>query len=108
MRALKRPPLRAGMALFRSFGLRQTLRAATLKTVETRVVNPISDVLPHNADAFTISASDVIVAQLFDDQHDHLMVNDQTYGALGFEPSFVEHMQGFKMVYLNPQPWALA
>ena len=102
--ALNRPPLSAGIALFRSFGFRQALRAAFMKTVETRVVNPISDVLPHNADAFTISASDSIVAQLFDPARDQITIHDQIYGSLGFEAAFVEHMRGFKMVYCNPQP----
>ena len=99
----RRPSLAATIALFRSFGLREALRAASLKRVELKVVNPVSDVVRRNADARTISASDSIVAQLFDPRRDRIEIHDRVYAALDFEPHFVEHMRGFKMVYLNPE-----
>ncbi|MBU6359042.1 MAG: hypothetical protein KGS46_03355 [Chloroflexi bacterium] len=50
-----------------------------------------------------MSASDTLVAQLFEPAHDKLALLDGTYSALDFKPEFVEHMRGFKMVYLNLQ-----
>ncbi|MEM7132936.1 MAG: hypothetical protein AAF702_41920 [Chloroflexota bacterium] len=103
IREMKRPPLSAGIALFRSLGVGQALRAAAMKVLTVRVVNPISDVLTNNVDALTASSSDSIVAQLFDSRHDQVRIANPIYAGLGFEPIFVEHMVGFKMVYLTPQ-----
>lgn len=103
VRQMTRPPLNSVVALFRSFGIRDALRAAATKTVEMYVVNPVSHILAYNADAQTISAPEAIVAQLYDAEHDHVVIHQAVYGALDFRPDFVEHMRGFRMVYCNPQ-----
>lgn len=102
VRAHARPPMAAMAGLTRSLGLALTLRAAGLKVIETTVVNPVSPALGRNADAQTFAASASIVAQLFDPADDRLEVLDPTYAALDFRPTFIEHLRGFKMVYLNP------
>ncbi|NJN81402.1 MAG: hypothetical protein HC802_03390 [Caldilineaceae bacterium] len=99
-----RQPLNAVGSLFRSFGVRQALAAASMKEVAVKVVNPINDLLPRNADAQTISASDVIITQHFDPARDKIEIAaDSVYSQLDFRPTFVQHMRNFKMVYLNPQ-----
>lgn len=97
-----RPPASAMLALTRSLGITLTARAAGMKVIETKVVNPISPVLPRNADAATYAASASIVAQVFEPGRDRLDVMAPAYAALDFRPTFIEHMRGFKMVYLNP------
>ncbi|MEZ4664823.1 MAG: hypothetical protein R2911_45415 [Caldilineaceae bacterium] len=99
-----RQPLNAVGALFRTFGIRQALRSAAMKQVPVKVVNPITKVLPRNADAQTIAEPAQMVTQLFDPQQDRLEIaGDSVYGQLDFRPTFVQHMRGFKMVYLNPE-----
>jgi hypothetical protein len=103
VRQARQSTLGATAALFGAFGLRLALRAASMKVIEVQVVNPISAHLPRNADARTLSHSAKIVAQLFDTKHDHLTLTDGVYSQLDFRPTFIEHMRGFQLVYLNPQ-----
>jgi hypothetical protein len=102
VREMARPPMNAMQAMFKSFGLMGTLRAAGAKLVNTRVMNPVNPMLPRNAIAQTFAAYDDAVAQLFDPAHDTLEIAHPLYGELDFHPQFVEHMRGFKMVYLEP------
>lgn len=99
----RRPSLAATAALFRSFGFLRALRAAAAKELSLNVVNPIGPTLPRNADAFTVSSSDALVAQLVDPGRDHLTIAHPVYSQLDFQPTFIEHMRGFKMVYLRPE-----
>lgn len=99
----KNPPLDATIALFRNFGFGAALRAASMKTIETKVVNPISPHLPRNADAPTIASPDALIPQLFDPRQDKLTIAVAPYAQLDFQPTFVEHLRGFKMVYLTPE-----
>lgn len=103
VRMLARQPLGAMSALIKSFGFVKAMQAGAIKTVQTYVTNPIGPVLPRNANALTVSASQTLVAQLFDPAQDKMALLDGTYSALDFKPEFIEHMRGFKMVYLNPQ-----
>ena len=104
VRAPARQPLGAVATLFRSFGVRQALRSASMKVVDVKVVNPITERLPRNADAQTFSTSEKMVTQCFDPAHDQLEIAGASlFGQLDFLPTFVQHMFGFKMVYLNPQ-----
>ncbi len=99
-----RQPPGAALALFRSFGLRQAMRSASMKIVDVKVVNPINEWLPRNADAQTYSTSDSLVTQRFDPDHDQLeFAADLPFGQVDFVPTFVQHMRGFKMVYRNPE-----
>lgn len=103
VREAARQPLGAVAALFRSFGIRQALRAASMQVVEVTVVNPSTETLPRNADAQTMSVSQEMVTQLFDEKHDHLEIPaNSVFSQLDFQPTFLQHMRGFQMVYLNP------
>lgn len=103
VREMARPPMNAMQAMFKSFGLMGTLRAAGAKIINTRVMNPVNPALPRNAIAQTYAASDDMVLQLFDPAQDTLEIAHPMYAGLGFIPQFVEHMRGFKMVYLKPE-----
>lgn len=99
----KRPTLGATGALFKTFGIRGALRAAAAKTIEIRVVNPKGAVLDRNADARTISSIDDTATHLFDPRRESLEILAGPYADLGFRPDFVQHMRGFKMVFLEPE-----
>lgn len=104
IREATRQPVSAIAALFRSFGIRQALRAAAMKIVDVKVVNPITETLPRNADAQTLSRSQEMVTQLFDPMQDRLEIaDDSPFSRLDFKPTFVQHMRGFQMIYDNPQ-----
>ena len=103
VREQKRPSMAATTALFRTFGFGGALRAAKTDVVENRVVNPVGDVIPRNDEALTLSSSDKIVAHLYDPARDQVEITAAPYAGLGFEPEFVEHLMGFKLVYLEPE-----
>ena len=45
-----------------------------------------------------------MVTQLFDPAHDRLeLAAGSAFSRLDFRPTFVQHMRGFQMVYLNPR-----
>lgn len=103
VREMARPPMDATREMFRSFGLMGALRAASVKIVSVGVMNTVNPALPRNAIAKTFVANDGIVTQLFDPAQDSLEISHPLYGSLGFEPNYIQHMRGMKMVYLNPQ-----
>jgi len=88
------------LPMLRLMGLSQFMKAASVKQVGSQVVNPIG-LLPHNAEAQAYFAGDSIVLQRFDPKTDSLDFGDTPYRALKFEPQFMEHITGFKFVYLN-------
>lgn len=100
-----RPPMDVIMPAIRAFGLRNFLRNLSLPTLSVGVVNPITEVLPDNHVAQTYSKSEAMLLQFFDPATDTLALDAGPYADLDFRPAFVEHMAGFKFVYLNPQPW---
>ena len=59
-------PMGVGWQFSRLLGFRQTIRAFTQPYIGTQVVNRISDVGPHNADAPAYLAADTPVVQFFD------------------------------------------
>jgi hypothetical protein len=88
------------IALQRVMGLRRFLQLAGSKQLEAQVVNPIG-LLPFNADAHAYINADRIILQRFDPATDSTTMQSAHYAELGFAGSFVEHMQGFRFVYLN-------
>ncbi len=99
--AARRPSFRAGLALARLLGWRGSQRLAAEPLVAMKVVNPIG-LRPGNDAALACTYNDVSVLRYFDPRADTLTLADGTYGALGFQPQFVQHMGGIKFVYLNP------
>jgi len=87
-------------ALQRVVGIRRFFQLASAKQLEAQVVNPIG-LLPFNADAQAYINADRIVLQLFHRSTDTLSLESPQYSGLQFEGSFIEHLQGFRFVYLN-------
>jgi hypothetical protein len=103
VREMARPPMNATSEMFRSFGLMGALRAASAKVVSVGVMNLVNPALPRNAIAKTFAANEGVVTQLFDPAQDSLEIAHPLYASLGFEPKFIQHMRGMKMVYLEPK-----
>jgi hypothetical protein len=95
-----RTPMNTVVPLLRYMGLRKLVQAATAPWLASQVVNPVG-LLPVNAEAQAYIVNDQQVLQLFNRATDHLEFTHPTYRALQFRARFVEHMNGFKFVYLN-------
>ncbi len=95
--------VRATMALAARLGFGTTLRLRQQPWTSMRVVNPLGVVLNHNAIAEAHNKNDVNNVRFFESPADTVTCEIDTYSKLGFTPQFVQHMSGFKFVYLNPQ-----
>jgi hypothetical protein len=87
-------------ALQRVLGFRRFFQLASAKQLEAQIVNPIG-LLPFNAEAQAYINADRIALKLFDRSTDSLSIESSQYSGLHFEGSFIEHIQGFRFVYLN-------
>jgi hypothetical protein len=103
VRIARRTPLQAGWALLRQFGLRQTLRAFSQPYLEAKVVNPVSESLPYNADAQSFLAADTPVVRFFDRASERIAFGEPYRNAFDFRPQFVEYFSPFRFVYLQPE-----
>jgi hypothetical protein len=98
-----RPPLRSTVAMMRFFGWRGMARIMRQPYLTATVVNTISERQPSNLDARTYTRNAREVVRFFDPKTDHLTLMYRPYLRLDFMPQFVEHMHGFKFVYLHPE-----
>jgi hypothetical protein len=69
--------------------------------LEAHVVNPVGEVIPHNADAQAYLQGEQVQLDLYDPGN-RLVFGDIPQRELNFEPQFVEFIHGFKFVYLHP------
>lgn len=97
------PAWRASLGLLGQVGLGQTIRVTRQPWVSMAVVNPLGVRLPHNAVAQALTKNDINNIRYFDPAHDTLTFGATLYRDLGFQPHFVQHMRGFKFVYLEPR-----
>lgn len=96
-----RTPLRVGWDLSRLLGLRRSTALARQPLLAATVVNPVSAVIPTNADAPAFIAPETAVVQYFDAENDALAFGPARYRELHFEPLFLEHFTPFRSVYLR-------
>ncbi|GAB5493021.1 MAG: hypothetical protein Phog2KO_32360 [Phototrophicaceae bacterium] len=82
------------------FGLGGVMRLGN-QIIHTQVMNRISNVLPINATSQTYTSADKIILQRFNPANDKLTIAQSPYHSLDFKPRFIEHMLGFKFVFLN-------
>ncbi|MBX3013088.1 MAG: hypothetical protein KF832_16340 [Caldilineaceae bacterium] len=94
--------LRANLALARHLGWRKTLAVGRQPWVQMSVVNPVGVGLPRNAAAQAMTKNATNTIRYFAPNQDHLTIHASRYQALEFQPQVVQHMSGFKFVYLNP------
>jgi len=95
--------LGANWALGRLAGFRRLMRIARQPWVGLRIVNPRGVRLDRNATAAAFSKNDRISLRLYDPRRDTLDLAHTLYGGLRFTPQYVQFMEGFKFVYLEPQ-----
>jgi hypothetical protein len=99
----KRPSPKVGWSLIRLLGLRQTFKALSEPYLAAKVVNPIGEVIPINADAQSYLTADTPVAQFFNSATDRIALHHRKTADLNFQPQFIEHFAPFRFVYLNPE-----
>lgn len=97
---LKRTPSKVVRSLMRLMGVRKFFQAANESCLESQVVNPMG-ILPFNADAQAYVMNNQQTLQFFNRQTDTLEFGHALYRSLQFQAQFMEHMSGFKFVYLN-------
>jgi hypothetical protein len=96
------PAWRASFALLGQLGVGPTFRITRQPWVQMAIVNPVGVRLPHNAVAQAMTKNDTNTVRYFDPAGDTLTFGATPYRDLGFRPQFVQHMRGFKFVYLKP------
>ncbi len=99
----QRPSLVANLALISRIGFRPLRSLARQPWLRVPVLNPVGSGLDRNAEADSLTKTEVNVLRYFDPARDHLRFGDERYAPLQFEPQFVQYMEGFKFVYLFPQ-----
>jgi hypothetical protein len=98
----RRGALRAGWDLMRRVGLRRLVSLAAQPWIRLPVINPVGAVLGRNAAADSYTKAAASRLRPFDARGDAIDFGDERYRRLGFEPSFVQAMEGFRFVYLFP------
>lgn len=94
---------RANWAWMSLVGFRQVMKVAQQPWLKVEVLNPVGVVLDRNAVAESYTKNDTVNIRFFDPRADTLTFGDTPYRALQFKPHFVQYMDGFKFVYLNPK-----
>jgi len=99
---LKRVSLRAAWDLVSHLGLRRTVAIARQPWIKLAILNPTGVLLSTNEVAESYTKNQKNLVRYFDEGKDRLEFGDTPYARLGFEPQFVQDMEGFRFVYLNP------
>jgi hypothetical protein len=95
-----RAPMNTAVPLLRLMGFNKFVQAARAPWLASQVVNPVG-LLPVNAEAQAYIVNDQQILQLFDPKTDLLEFAHPAYRSLQIRGQFIEHMNGFKFVYLN-------
>lgn len=98
----EQPALGASFALAGRLGFRRAMQINRQPWVQMAIVNPVGVLLPHNATAQAMTKNAANNVRYFDPARDSLTISASPYRDLGFQPHVVQHMSGFKFVYLNP------
>jgi hypothetical protein len=98
-----RASLRATLALGAQIGFGRARALAQAPWVGMQILNPLGVSLPHNAVAEAYSKNDVNAVRYWNPRADSIQFGDGPYARLQFTPHFIQHMDGFKFVYLNPR-----
>jgi hypothetical protein len=86
-------------------GLRGQLELARQQERHVRVINPSGKQIAENLVADTYTRAESQTLRLLDPDRDSIIIEDEGYRRLGLWPQFIQHMEGFKFVYVNPRPW---
>lgn len=96
------PAWGASFALAGQLGWGRAMQINRQLWVQMAIVNPVGVVLPRNATAQAMTKNAANNVRYFDPARDSLTISASPYCDLGFQPHVVQHMDGFKFVYLNP------
>lgn len=88
-----------------AIGLKGVAKLLRQREMHVQVINPISKIIPLNCAADTYTSSQRQVLRLYNPEQDMIAIEDEAYQPFGFWPTFVQQMEGFKFVYLNPDTW---
>lgn len=97
-----RPQINAVARLLQVFGIQDMFRFAIQPMISVQVMNRAGEVIKHNAEAQTYTSNDRQVLRFWDSSQDTIEISDKTYERVQFQPQFVQHINSFKFVYLNP------
>ncbi|MDY6892770.1 MAG: hypothetical protein SVO26_03520 [Chloroflexota bacterium] len=67
-----------------------------------RIVNPLGVSLSRNATAQASTVHDTAAVRFTNERDDKLVFGGNHYANLDLKPQFVQYLEGFKFVYLNP------
>lgn len=98
-------PANVGRLMFSALGLGGMLRLMRRPDLHVQVINPITKTIEDNLAADTYTRSQRQIVRLYDPAIDQIAIQDDAYRQLGFWPQFVQQMEGFRFVYLNPEAW---
>lgn len=99
--SIGRASLRATFEFASRIGFGEAQLLAARPWVEMKVVNPIG-LRPQNDAALTGTHNTVNVLRAFDPRHETLTLSGPGYADLDFRPTYVQQMEGFTFVYLDP------
>jgi len=95
-------PITASLSLTQVMGIGGMMRMATQPYLSSQAMNRISGDMPINMTSQTYTAPDKVILEGYNKKKHKIDFNQHPYDNLQFRPKFVEHMLGFKFVYLNP------
>jgi hypothetical protein len=98
---LANTPPKMGMALLKTLGWKGIRAFMAQPYLNTQALSRVGH-FNINASAQTFTHNDKVILQSFDEKRDRLNISHPDYRNIDFRLSFVEHMEGFKFVYLNP------
>lgn len=88
--------------MIESLGMQGLWRAFTQPYISATVINPISEWAPVHRAAATFAAATHNIVQAYDLHSDTIAIMAEPWSRLQFRPQFLEHLHGFKFVYLDP------
>lgn len=101
-RKYQKTSLRTTLALLSKFGLKKLLDANQRPWINMQVVNPLGVGLNQNLAARTYNNNNATAVRYYEPRKSRLQYGETDYKSLNFIPQFVQYMDGFKLVYLQP------
>jgi hypothetical protein len=94
--------MRATWDAMTQIGFRKVWVMSQQPWVGLQILNPRGVYLRRNAIANSYTKNNVNLVRYFDPANDELSFGPTPYASLSFRPQFVQYMEGFKFVYLEP------
>ena len=102
MRLNKRSDAGAMWQVLRRLGGQGLWDAMRKRPARAHVINRISDVVPRNGRALTLTAPDQMLVTRFAPDQDRLTLSGDMLTGYGFTPTIFEHVWPFRFVYVHP------